>query len=100
VKIDNAIFEIDNAPCGLPVNPLFGWTWRVGGEADAPDCKSVRLIQLFQSKINEQTPPDRVDKNPGHTTNERKTLTTPSAWLPLVLIASLPVWAYIIGGVV
>ena len=99
MKIDNAIFEIDNAPCGLPVNPLFGWTWRVGGEADAPDCKSVRPIQLFQSKINEQTPSDHVDKNPGHITNERKTLTTPSAWLPVAIALGFVVWARILGVV-
>ena len=100
MKIDNQSFGFDNASCGALENPLFASAaagWRRGYAAD---CKSVRPIQLFQSKINDQTPSDHVDKNPGHSTNERKTLTTPSAWLPLVLIASLPVWAWIVGWVV
>lgn len=100
MKIDNAIFEIDNAPCGLPVNPLFGWTWRVGGEADAPDCKSVRQISHLRLVSKAENAPVKLDKTPGHSANEGETLTTPSAWLPLVLIASLPVWAWIVGGVV
>lgn len=100
MKIDNQSFGFDNASCGALENPLFASSaagWRRGYAAD---CKSVRPIQLFQSKINEQTPSDHVDKKPGHTTNERKTLTTPSAWLPVAIALGFVVWACIIGGVV
>ena len=99
MKIDNAIFEIDNAPCGLPVNPLFGWTWRVGGEADAADCKSVRQISHLRLVYKAENAPVNLDKTPGHTTNERKTLTTPSAWLPVAIALGFVVWARILGVV-
>jgi len=100
MKIDNAIFEIDNAPCGLPVNPLFGWTWRVGGEADAPDCKSVRQISHLRLVYKAETAPVKLDKNPGHSANEGETLTTPAWWLAPFIALGFVVWAYIIGGVV
>ena len=41
-----------------------------------------------------------LDKTPGHIANERKTLTTPSAWLPVAMALGVVAWAYIIGGVV
>jgi len=100
MKIDNQSFGIDNHSCGYPVNPLFGWTWRVGGEADAPDCKSARQISRLSLVFKAENAPVKLDKTPGHSANERETLTTPVWWLPLVLIASLPVWAWIVGGVV
>lgn len=99
MKIDNQSFGFDNASCGVLENPLFASSaagWRRGYAAD---CKSVRPIQLFQSKINEQTPSDHVDKNPGHSANERKTLTTPSAWLPVAIALGFVVWARILGVV-
>lgn len=46
--------------------------------------------QPHEKRINEL-----ADEVPHETT-----VPTTSAWLPLVLIASLPVWAWIVGGVV
>jgi hypothetical protein len=43
---------------------------------------------------------DALENPPGHIANERKTLTTPSAWLPVAMALGFVVWAYIIGGVV
>jgi len=100
MKIDNQSFGIDNRSCDSAENHLIATHWAGWQRGDAADCKSVIPIQLFQSKINDQTPSDHVDKNPGHTTNERKTLTTPSAWLPVAIALGFVVWAYIIGGVV
>ena len=99
MKIDNAIFEIDNAPCGYPVNPLFGWSWRVGGEADAPDCKSVRQISHLRLVYKAENATVKLDKNPGHSANEGETLTTPSAWLPVAIALGFVVWLNILGVV-
>ena len=39
-------------------------------------------------------------ENPhGHIANERKTLTTPSAWLPVAIALGFVVWARILGVV-
>ena len=41
-----------------------------------------------------------LENPPGHIANERKTLTTPSAWLPVAMALGFVAWAYIIGGAV
>jgi len=41
----------------------------------------------------------KLDKNPGHSANERKTLTTPSAWLPVAIALGFVVWLNILGVV-
>jgi hypothetical protein len=100
MKIDNQSFGFDNASCGALENPLFASSaagWRRGYAAD---CKSVRPIQLFQSKINDQPQSDRVDKTPGHIANQDGTLKTlpPGFACIASIICGALVWVYIAAG--
>ena len=40
-----------------------------------------------------------LENPPGHIANERKTLTTPSAWLPVAIALGFVVWLKILGVV-
>lgn len=100
MKIDNAIFEIDNRSCDSAENHLIATHWAGWQRCDAADCKSVRQISHLRLVYKAENAPAKLDKTPGHIANERKTLTTPSAWLPVAMALGFVAWAYIIGGVV